>query len=252
MGVGGKIIMFKLENNGVYSLQVAENNGIYGMFPGIDGVPVRNIRAECSNEMLGVKISTLNGEISLSGDSGECNHFLKIEYQNAQELIHTLSVFFEAEVKGMVGIYQSAHEMGGPTGFISVEQLKNENEIVSDGLISIKFTKGILTFYGTDHSVYRNTYSVIRKGERFFLSCNIVIENCNIRNDKLPSIGIVSEGNMEEQLSYAANRIGNKMNARRCMQPAYHWCSWYYCYHNFDMHQLEEYLEGFKDLFEAV
>lgn len=53
---------------------------------------------------------------------------------------------------------------------------------------------------------------------------------------------------MEEGLEKAAEEIGRNMSARLFMPPAYHWCSWYYCYQNFDRIQLKEYLEGFSQL----
>ncbi len=61
----------------------------------------------------------------------------------------------------------------------------------------------------------------------------------------LPEFYIEYSETIESGLEKAAKKIGREMGARLAAPPAYHWCSWYYCYHNFDRVQLEEYLTGF-------
>ena len=64
----------------------------------------------------------------------------------------------------------------------------------------------------------------------------------------LPEFYIEYSETIESGLEKAAKKIGREMGARLAAPPAYHWCSWYYCYHNFDRVQLEEYLTGLKKM----
>lgn len=248
--------MVKIYENGSCSICIGNTKeskeGIKGMFPGIDQMPVRAVSVTIDPENNGAAIETGQGKIlfnynQLSPDKG----IFTVKCRKMKQLVHTLSVFYEAELIGLQGIYQAAHGMGDDTGYISIKELMKKEEIISDALCSLKFSSGIITFYGADHSHYRNTYCIRRKGEKFYFSCNIFIEHTDLNDAVLPGIGILTKGTMEEQLADAAREIGHNMHARACMEPAFHWCSWYYCYHNFDHIQLEEYLEGFHNLPEA-
>ena len=64
----------------------------------------------------------------------------------------------------------------------------------------------------------------------------------------LPEFYIEYSETIESGLEKAAKKIGREMGARLAAPPAYHWCSWYYCYHNFDRVQLEEYLTGLEKM----
>ncbi|MGI6107617.1 MAG: glycoside hydrolase family 36 protein [Lachnospiraceae bacterium] len=61
---------------------------------------------------------------------------------------------------------------------------------------------------------------------------------------EFPPLILMAGERMQDDLETAARRIGKAMHARLSMPPVYHWCSWYYCYHNFDLPQLSEYLDG--------
>ena len=51
-----------------------------------------------------------------------------------------------------------------------------------------------------------------------------------------------------DALRACAEAIARAMHARTSTPPTYHWCSWYYAYHNFSLELLEEYLEGIRRL----
>lgn len=233
------------EADGNMSLETGENQGIYKMFPGINGSFIRSLKTE--QEENGVRIFSAGIDLSLTAETREEGCFcIKPEIIEQKEQIHTLSLFYEAELKHVEGIYQTAHGMGDPAGYLPEEEMRKKEEILAYGIFSVKFGSGVVTFYGTRHEHYRNVYRVRRKGEKYYLSCELEIENTEIKQEKLPEIKILTKGTMEEQLTAAAEEIGEQMSARKSKEAAYHWCSWYYCYHNFNMPQLEEYLEGFE------
>ena len=80
------------------------------------------------------------------------------------------------------------------------------------------------------------------------LSFDVRMENTNREQVVFERVKFLLTASMEEGLERAAEEIGRNMSARLFMPPAYHWCSWYYCYQNFDRIQLKEYLEGFADV----
>lgn len=244
--------MMRLERDGCFCLQDQGVTLIGDLFPGIDGAPIRGIGLEANEQDGSMRVCSKDGDISirheaLTGGRGE----FRLNLQNREKPIHTLSVFFEAPLNELQGFYQAPHGLGGASGYIPAAELMKRDEVVSDAVCSLKLGGRNITFYGSDHAHYRNTYVLRRKGSRFFFSVNIVLENTLPDNGKLPAIRMLTEGAMDRQLETAAKEIGAAMNARLGMPPAYHWCSWYYCYHNFDLPQLAEYLEGFSVLPEA-
>ena len=76
------------------------------------------------------------------------------------------------------------------------------------------------------------------------LSCGARMENVNRKNVDFAPLKFLLTESLEAGLEKAAEEIGRNMSARLFMPPAYHWCSWYYCYQNFDQLQLTEYLNG--------
>lgn len=203
---------------------------IEDMYPGLNGRPLRNTR-----------------KFSLNSEQGEpySRLWLTMQPEYTGEPVQTLSPFFEAEIHGLLGAYEMAHGMGDCCGFQDLSRLSELTELESDGLISIKTAAGCLTFLADRHDVYRIIFRITRKQERFFLSCDFLLEGTAAAAAKLPQILVIETGTMAQQLAKAAAIIGEAMQHRSCMPPAYHWCSWYYCYHNFDLVQLKEYLDGF-------
>lgn len=239
----------KIKTDGSYNGVMGEGQGIYDIFPGIDESPVHTLNCEVCQEKEESRIllHTENGEIFYQlADFNKERWSILCELERFTKPIHTFSVFYEAELKGLEGIYQVAHGMGGDTGYLSTEKLKTMDEVLGYGIFSAKFKDGTVTFYGDNHAYFRNIYRIRRKGDKFYLSCDIEIENTEVSDKKIPAIVVLTSGTMEQQLAQAASNIGESMRARNCMEPAYHWCSWYYCYQNLDMPQLEEYLEGFR------
>jgi hypothetical protein len=62
----------------------------------------------------------------------------------------------------------------------------------------------------------------------------------------LPEIFFHAEDDLEQGLRQAAEEIGMYMKSRRTKEPAFHWCSWYYLYHELSHEILSNYLQGFK------
>jgi len=52
----------------------------------------------------------------------------------------------------------------------------------------------------------------------------------------------------DDALHATADAIARQMGARAATPPTYHWCSWYYAYHNLSQELLEEYLDGMRKL----
>lgn len=231
---------YTMKADGSSDLRLQGNQGIYGLYPGVDAAPVRPLMIIVEGSC--ARLRTLDGELKIQIESQE----IRCSLQDYKRIPHTLSAFYEAEVRGLQGIYQVAYGMGDDTGYLPETELSKRETIESHGLIGLRFHDGVITLYGTDHAHYKNVYRVRRKGGRYYLSCDFYMENSG--TERLPAVRIQSTGSMEEQLCAAAEDIGRRMQARRVMSPAYNWCSWYYCYHNFDMVQLQEYLEGFQNV----
>ena len=66
-------------------------------------------------------------------------------------------------------------------------------------------------------------------------------EGCFGEEETLPALCLDAAGSFDEGLRACAGRIAGAMGARPVTVPAFHWCSWYYLYHNLDETILEEY-----------
>ena len=79
------------------------------------------------------------------------------------------------------------------------------------------------------------------------LTCGIDLESTVSGNVKLPDIHFYLGSDIMTCMKHAAHNIASEMNARNVMDPAFHWCSWYYYYENMDQNILNGLLSDLKD-----
>ena len=147
--------------------------------------------------------------------------------------------------------------MGGDTGYYGKNSMLERGTIVSYGLCSLKLPGGhALTIYPVSQKHYETVCEVnARENVKYTdgsgkhstetelsLSVGARMENTGREQVIFERLRFLLTSSMEEGMEKAAEEIGRNMSARLFMPPAYHWCSWYYCYQNFDRIQLKEYL----------
>lgn len=181
-----------------------------------------------------------------------------------EELPHTFHYFYRAKTNAD-GCYQAAEGMGGNTGYWTKEKIKSADIVMSYGLGALQFLgeeKAALLLYSEEQKHYENICETEAFKRAFYTDGSglrtekeTMICSYGLRTERmkrsavlLPEFYIEYSETIESGLEKAAKKIGREMGARLTAPPAYHWCSWYYCYHNFDRVQLEEYLTGLEKM----
>lgn len=237
--------------DGSISVSDEETGLIQNMYPGIDGCSIHVQEMIRTEEEVFWK--TADGEIYGSiGAETEKSVELLFELRNWQRKIHTFFFLYQAGIK-VKGVYQAAERMCGDTGYYLLESLVEKGKIRSYGLCVLDYGTCALTIYSVMHDRYATIFELEPcagaggSGEtELKLSCGARLEKTNGEQVAFAPVKLLVTDTVEEGLEQAAAEIGKNMNARLCMPPAYHWGSWYYCYHNFDMAQMREYLAGLK------
>lgn len=247
----------KIEKDGSLTVCNGSSCLIRNLYPGIDGHSVHALQVFTEEKK--VVWVTGYGNIACSLREEERDSFaLEYSLENYKGSIHTIQFFLAADTQ-LDGFYQAAEGMGSDTGYYNKESILKKGTIISYGLCSLRYADNFLAVYTTSQNHYEtvcelNAYRSHKytdgSGKRSVetqtrLSFGARMENTDREQVVFERIRFVLTKSMEAGLNKAAEEIGRNMSARLFMPPAYHWCSWYYCYQNFDENQLKEYLEGF-------
>jgi len=201
-------------------------------YPAIDGTPLRAVK--CIVTASTAEYTLLDGVLTLkiSEDASGIKITTAVSGLNA----HDVAPIAGAAVTGADDAFRQGFGIGGPSGFISPDKTFD-----SDGLIAVGNARDCLTVHAVDHRRYRIHYHM----ENCRLAAYIDTEMTICGDTVLPDIYIRTADTFDAGLRACAGDIAENMHARRPEKPAFHWCSWYYLYHNLDQPLMEEYLEGF-------
>lgn len=233
------------------------------LYPGMDGSEVHPIRVTVTEQKILWELS--EGSICLEIEQREENRICFLyRLDGWEELPHTFHYFYRAKTNAD-GCYQAAEGMGGNTGYWTKEKIKSADIVMSYGLGALQFLgeeKAALLLYSEEQKHYENICETEAFKRAFYTDGSglrtekeTMICSYGLRTERmkrsavlLPEFYIEYSETIESGLEKAAKKIGREMGARLAAPPAYHWCSWYYCYHNFDRVQLEEYLTGLEKM----
>lgn len=253
-------IQWILKKDGSFSVRVGDRDYLTNCYPGVDGHALRAVRVNMTDDC--VSWDTAEGRIGCRMEEQDDDHFtLRYFLEDYRADVHTFCLMHQADLT-VEGFYQAAQGMGGETGYLTRESLIGKTEVISYGLCSLKGDEGAVTIYQPLQDHYQTVYELQadRKnrytdgsGQRnealgMQLSCGIRMENTGRHHEAFAPLKFLLTRTMEDGLEQAAGEIGRTMSARLTAPAAYHWCSWYYCYHNFDMPQLTEYLQGLREM----
>lgn len=249
-----------LEKDGSFIVGSTTGDYLRYCYPGVDGHALRVLHVEQNEDS--ILWDTGRGRIGCRVENREKDSFELIFFlEDCRIDIHTLYLMYQADLTAE-GFYQAAEGMGKDTGYLTKESLSGKHTVMSYGLCSVNGNGGALTIYQTAQEHYQTVFELRTERKNQYtdgsgqrnemqqiqLSCGIRMENTGRQNEKFASVKFLYTRTMEEGLERAAKEIGENMSARLAAPPAYHWCSWYYCYHNFDTAQLAEYLQGLQEM----
>lgn len=241
-------------NDGSFTLQLGETK-ITNAYPGIDGrsvhplkVTVINTEAICRLEYLLEK-----GTIELIFTLKEGEIYCQSKLTNFQRLPQWFYPFYQADLPNIKGVYRSGFGIGGPSGYESYQTLLNNNiDVESFGNIVLKSDEGSFFFSVYENERFINQYTIQFQQGNASLSAGFRLENIANDNLELPVIRLYAFRDLQCGLTVTAQRTAEHMQARGTTEPAYHWCSWYYMYHNLSHAILEEYLPEFSAIAPSI
>ena len=221
--------MFELKKDGSIDMNLG-GIALKNAYPAINSTPVRPISVKVENNYAVFDLVDGRLEIKLTGNEILC----RVTGMNG---IHDISPIADAHIIGCTKAFKQGLGIGGPSGFIDINDTFD-----SDALVAVGDDESCITLHASDNSRYRIHYH----GENRRLSASIDLEGTDPGDIWLPAIKINTGADFSAALRACSADIAQTMRARTPSQPAFHWCSWYYLYHCLDQQTLEEYLEGFN------
>ena len=162
--------------------------------------------------------------------------------------VHDIEPIGHSLLDGAESVYFQGFGMEGPSGYRKI----GSDRIRSYGLVGLDTADGdAVSIYADDHSRFTTQFSVgdsesLYKTETVFVT-GIDLEGTVSGKISLPALHFKAGKDIMSCMSYAAESIAEAMNARTYMEPAFHWCSWYYYYENMDQHILDDMLCHLKE-----
>lgn len=221
-------------------------------YPAIDGQPVRPISIDVAPSADGGVISYRldHGTLDLTFGADTGGLTLNARLSNCPRAPHRIAPISHAEVAGADRFFRQCVGMGGPTTF---ERLAETRAVLRSHAVSAILAPDdtTLVIAALDHrnfpqvSLLTPTDAGLPRFEAAFHTEQIPLPDGTLQ---LPALLLRETPNPWDGLRAMATAIGREMNTRTHQPTSYHWCSWYYLYHNLSESLLDEYLASFANL----
>jgi hypothetical protein len=137
--------------------------------------------------------------------------------------------------------------MGGPSGFVSLPSGECPESWGICALVG--GGRETITVSSRDHTRFLQRSHIAGGTGAGRFTAGFRTERVPISGEiELPTLHFGRSSAPWQGLREVATRIGTQMQARTHDPTCYHWCSWYYLYHNLSEEILDEYLQGFAAL----
>jgi len=139
----------------------------------------------------------------------------------------------------------------GMCGGSGIQEIRVGHDIESFGLATLFDAKGEgITIWAENCIRYESRIHVRRQPDESncCATAEFITEGTPLPDFQLelPLLKLIASQDPFPAMRNASRDIAGTMKARPIRAASYHWCSWYYLYHNLDMPTLKEYLEGFS------
>lgn len=153
--------------------------------------------------------------------------------------VHDIEPVGRAVITGAEKARYQGPGMEGPSGFRHIDN----KQIRSHGIIGLSGKSSSMVLFTADHRYFSSAFSAERSeglwSDEYVLSAGISLECTTKDRVELPDLYFISGDKLETCMTRAASMIASEMGARTCMDPGFHWCSWYYHYENMSQTALE-------------
>ena len=238
---------YRLYRDGSFDILAAEGRiALMGGYPALDGCPVRPVAVTLTDDC--VEYLLCEGSLRLQFARSQAGVTLDVSAQGVDP--HDIAYFSAAHITGCAKGFGEGFGITGPSGFRDLNAGEN---YTSDALVALGNDgdgkeAAVLTLCFADQHHFRNRFTV----QDGILSALVDTEQALFDHTAaapvckpLPTLFFAEATDFYSGLSACAHRIADEMHACPAKEPAFHWCSWYYLYHNLDQQLLEEYTKGF-------
>lgn len=256
---------WSLHDDGSFGLD-AGDFALSDAYPAQGGVPLRPTGVSVERDGGGGRIEYRSAEYTLRlvfGTPSPDEAALDATYV-AAATPRSLAPLALAVMSGVKRLFRQAQGIGGGTGFVDVPP--PDKTVTSHAITALVGPLGAeggdgggaaIIITTPDHGRFEHLCTVGAlpgDGYRPRLTAGFSTEGVPLPTGELalPTLRITRVPRLDAGLRDAAQVIAHAMGARAARPASYHWCSWYYLYHNLDMPLLREYLAGFKALQPAM
>ena len=246
-------VQWHIRDNGSYDI-ISPEIKLSNCYPAIDGKAIHpvSVLSSTNPETSEILYNLSEGTVKLVFTGTETGLAVRTLLSSFKTAPHSIQPLAGGVVSDADSIFRQGFGMGGPSRFEKLSAIKESIESFTvsaicsgeDAILTLsahdlkRFIQRTL-FY-TDHTVMNSTATIVDSG---FVTESIPLDNQELT---LPQLHIDFERNINKALADCAEKIGTTMKARAPQPQPYHWCSWYYLYHNLTEDILDEYLENFS------
>ncbi|MBQ6314966.1 MAG: alpha-galactosidase [Mogibacterium sp.] len=156
--------------------------------------------------------------------------------------VHDIEPIGAATLCNADHVYIQGFGMEGPSGYYLIDGTDRR----SHGIIGVCGESSAAAVFTTDQRRFSAQFAAVSEhglySDRIRFTAGINLECTAAGRTTLPDIHIVAGTDVTDCMERAAEKIAEEMGARTIMEPAFHWCSWYYHYENMSQQILDGFL----------
>ena len=245
---------WELHTDGSFDL-VADGIAVRGAYPAVDGVPLRCLTVEVAPDSGGgtVRYRLPDAEWMLRFGRTDDTLTLDTELAACAVAPHWVAPLAGGRVVGADRFFRQGVGIGGPSMFVNLNE-PGTGPVDSYTISAIVSADDrTVTAAALDQRRFAQRTTLRTVGPEAgvpgldvaFRTERIPLPDARL---ELPRLHFRTGVQPWDTLRATARAIGAEMHARTHHPTSYHWCSWYYLYHNLTETLLDEYLDGFSKL----
>ena len=244
---------WQLHSDGSFDLR-SNRVTLHRAYPAIDGLAIRPVSVEVHPGPGGGTISyhLAEGLLGLTFGADADGLTISARLSGFTCAPHRLAPISHAGVSGADRFFRQAVGMGGPTTF---ERIADTHTVLRSHTVSALLASDdtTLVMAALEHRRFPQV-SLLTPPQA---GSNLISFEAAFHTERiplpggtldLPTLYMRMASKPWDALRTMATAIGKEMHTRTHHPTSYHWCSWYYLYHNLSETLLDEYLAGFAGL----
>ena len=253
-------VKWHIYDNGSYDIIAQEKIKLSNCYPAINGKAINPVSVVCSENQENSEIlyTLTEGTVKLIFTNTETGIVLKTSLSGFAKAPRSIQPLSGGMISDADSIFRQGFGFAGPSRFEELSSIVGSIESFTISAICTEKKAALVlstddlekfiqrTLFYSDHNIINSTATIIDAG---FSTESIPLENNSL---ELPELHLDFNKDVNKALANCAKKIGKTMNARVPQPQPYHWCSWYYLYHNLTEDILDEYLDNFSNMRDEV